>query len=338
LRVENLAGDTPITLKLAGTMKDGETGLRITPRVQGLVADLYTRDGQLVASGKSIIDMRALEAGSYLLNVHTADRSAVEENLKFAIAVDAPIQGWTHPVPDRDRIMGGDGDDKIVGESGTDRVLGEAMEVHDFGPGESLEAPEQDERSNIPPSGAPVDAWIAIEDANLRVAIAEQLGYAVTRAYNGSFIIHVPDGNPRTDLAVSNGAAYSQRILASSLAEMQMLDASSRNITRLGGLEYALNLQTLNLANNAIADLTSDGALFQLQPGTITSGDAVGFPVGMGQLQNLALDFNPLTNLDPLGNFGALERLSFDGLNTQALLTQVPDLRWVTPTGDRGLK
>src|SRR6185295_15362887 len=165
LRVENLAGDTPITLKLAGTMKDGETGLRITPRVQGLVADLYTRDGQLVASGKSIIDMRALEAGSYLLNVHTADRSAVEENLKFAIAVDAPIQGWTHPVPDRDRIMGGDGDDKIVGESGTDRVLGEAMEVHDFGPGESLEAPEQDERSNIPPSGAPVDAWIAIEDA-----------------------------------------------------------------------------------------------------------------------------------------------------------------------------
>ena len=38
----------------------------------------------------------------------------------------------------------------------------------------------------------------------------------------------------------------------------------------------------------------------------------------MGQLENLALDFTNVTNLDTARPFTALNRLSFDGVNTQA--------------------
>ena len=105
-------------------------------------------------------------------------------------------------------------------QRGRDRFTGEPMEVRDFDLGESLAPPVDEERSHIPPSGPPVDALIAIEDPALRVALAESLDYAVTKSYlstpgNPVYVIHVPDGSPITQLPLSDGETWSQRILAS---------------------------------------------------------------------------------------------------------------------------
>ena len=77
----------------------GRTPLCLVLRMEGdevAGADLYTEDGQLVAFGKSIIDMRTLEAGGYLLRVYSAD-GAVTEDTDFEIAVKAPllIEYWS---------------------------------------------------------------------------------------------------------------------------------------------------------------------------------------------------------------------------------------------------
>src|SRR2546425_13221657 len=58
----------------------------------------------------------------------------------------------------------------------------------------------------------------------------------------------------------------------------------------------------------------------------MSSGDAVGFPVGTPQLANLVLDLNPMTDLTPLVDLPALRRLSCDGAQTGRALTQVPTL------------
>ena len=70
----------------------------------GVVADLLTEDGQLVARGKAAIDLRDVEAGTYLLRVHNLAGNA-EADLPFAVSIDPPIQGATHQDSDRDRIL-----------------------------------------------------------------------------------------------------------------------------------------------------------------------------------------------------------------------------------------
>ena len=224
------------------------------------------------------------------------------------------------------------------GDSGRDDFIGEPLELRDFDApaGERLTPALASERSNIPPEGPPVDAGIAIADPRLRVAIAEALGYAVTQSYiPGEYLIHVPEGSARTDLPLTNAANFRERILASDLGELTVLDASGLGISDLTGLKYAINLTTLNLADNAIGD----GNLDQLIPATQSSGDTRGFQTGMRRLENLLLDFNPLTDLDPLAFLGDLERLSIDGLTTKDLLAQVPKLFWMEVGGvERGLQ
>ncbi|HNE14670.1 MAG TPA: hypothetical protein PLL39_01515, partial [Rhodocyclaceae bacterium] len=337
VRVENIAGDEDLDILLAGLGKSGKTGLEVVPRERGLVADLYTEEGQLVASGKSIIDMRNLEAGGFYLRVYNPD-GPVAEDLDFEIAIDAPSQGYSHPESDRDRIHGGEGEDILVGndsidrlwgESGRDRFVAENFEVRDLDFGEKIEPVAESERSDILPRQT--DALIGINDEKLRIALARALGYAVTERYdstegNRKYVIHVPHGSERTDISLPNASepAWSQRIWASSMAELSELDASNLGITNLTGLKYAINLITLNLAGNDLADsyqYVSDeigwtwvSPLQELKPGTSDSGDTVGFPYGTLELRNLAIDFNPgLFELAPLQQLLNLERLSFDG-------------------------
>jgi len=127
-----------------------------------------------------------------------------------------------HPIPDRDRLHGGEGDDLLVGDMGLDRAWGEsgrddaileAVEWHDqdVAAGEKRTLPPGSERSTIPPEGPPVDAAIAIVDRGLRVAFAEAMGAPVTRSYLNTPLIHVDDGFPRTDKPLSQGDNYRER-------------------------------------------------------------------------------------------------------------------------------
>ncbi|HXW10325.1 MAG TPA: hypothetical protein VD737_06900, partial [Steroidobacteraceae bacterium] len=346
VRVENVSGDRDVMLSLAGPAREGLTGLQVNPSTPGLVADLLAGDGTVIESGKAVIDLRAIESGRYFLRVY--DPSGVANgDIPFKIEAIAPIQGYTHPVPDRDTIHGEDGDDLIVGSQGLDRLwgdsgrddfIGELVELKDFDrpAGEKQEPSLAEERSTIPPEGPPVDAFIAIEDPGLRVAIAEALGLPITESYiDGQYVIHVPDRSLRTDLRLDESGVWSQRIRASDLAQIVNLDASGLGISNLSGLQFAINVQTLDLASNSIGNFQ----LERLAPGTQSSGDARGFPRGMVDLENLLLDMNPLTDLGPLDPLLSLERLSIDGAQGETFMNQVPELFWpVIGGGTRGLE
>src|SRR6185295_14972780 len=105
-----------------------------------LLADLISADGSAVALGKSTIDLRTIESGTYYLRVYNPTGESLT-NLPFTLEVAAPEQGYVHPIPDRDLIRGGEGDDLLVGNMGLDRIWGESgrddfiaesVEIHDL--------------------------------------------------------------------------------------------------------------------------------------------------------------------------------------------------------------
>ena len=331
VRVENASSTQDLPILLAGLGLPGRTGLEIIPRVRGLVADLYTEDGSLVAREKSIIDMRNFEADGYYLRVYSPV-GVLPEDLDFSITIDAPSQGYSHPAPDRDRVHGDEGEDLVIGNNSIDRLYGnsgrdgfiaEAFEVRDREANERITAVDDAERSDILLRGT--DALVGITDERLRLIVARALGYPITARYDNSlffptFVIHVPDGSLRTDISLTTygDIAWTQRFWASSMAELPELDASNQGINDLNGLEYAINLVTLNLAGNQLYDSPYDltTPLDPLIPGTSDSGDTVGFPFGMPELRNLAIDFNSsLGDLSALEELARLERLSFDHAN-----------------------
>jgi len=286
IRLDEVVGADDASFDLAGSTLD------VTTRAGGVLADLYTQEGGRLDAGKSLIDLRTLEAGTYFLRVY--DPEAGGDGQAFAVSVKAPLQGDVHPQTDRDTIRGGDGDDLLVGNAGVDRLFGdsgddayraEATEIRDLDDGESVQPPAAAEIQNQKPR--PVDVLVNIADPYLRAAIGEALGKPVTTGYDGQPVMKAP-------------------IFASELAELTRLDLGSRGILDLSGLEYAINLRTLNLTGNSVTDISA------LRPGRVLSGEAAGNLVGMPQLEALALDATTVEDLLPLETLANLRLLSMD--------------------------
>jgi ELWxxDGT repeat protein/VCBS repeat-containing protein len=287
IRLDDLTGASDATFDL------GKSRLEVTTRAAGVLADLYDQDGARLDAAKSIIDLRAMEAGTYFLRVYDPLPDGAETGEDFVIAVKAPLQGDVHPQTDRDTIRGGDGDDLLVGNFGVDRLFGESgadayraesMEIRDLD-GESFKLPALAEVQNQ--KARPVDVRVDMPDPALRAAIGEALGKPVTIGFDGRPVMKAP-------------------IFASDLAELTRLDLGSRGIADLTGLEYAINLRALNLTGNPVADVS------ELRPGRVMSGEAVGNLIGFPRLEALALDATAVADLLPLDSLPNLRSLSMD--------------------------
>jgi hypothetical protein len=100
-----------------------ENRLVLNPVTEGVLVDLFEASGRLIKRDASAIDMRSIEAGRYLLRAHTVGSSVQTATFTFV----APIEGETHEiylVNDRDKVVGGDGNDSLIGNSDVDRLIG----------------------------------------------------------------------------------------------------------------------------------------------------------------------------------------------------------------------
>ncbi len=154
----------------------------IQNRTGGVVADLISASGEIVARNQSVFDLRSINAGRYYLRVYGAAGN-------YAIEVKAPPAGQTAgttSLPDRDRIDGGDGDDfshgnfdhdRVLGGSGSDTIVSEPNEIRDLNFDDiwsNAKATEQ-----ISQKASPVVNPV-IANVPLAKAIALQLGMPVT--------------------------------------------------------------------------------------------------------------------------------------------------------------
>jgi len=304
------AASSQLSLQVAQTAPAGApaTGLQVsTSQQNGVLADLYNAQGALLASGKSIIDMRTFPAGTFYLRVYSPFvPQGSTASLAFNLAINPPAQGQTHPIPDNDVLNGGEGNDIIIGNGGLDQISGgegnnvlvaEPTEVTDFNAAnDTLVSPLPTQlvvKTNLP---ATLDQPVTFDQPKLEQAVARALGIPVTTYWDGS--IH--PATPITD---------------GEMAELTHLDLSNLGLTDLTGLQYATNLSFLNLNNNtaAIADLDNlnpaiaGGSVFV--PGT----DNFKQPYGLTQLQFLTLDFDYyFTSFADLSTLTQLKALSID--------------------------
>ena len=114
---------------------------------------------------------------------------------------------------------------------------------------------------------------------------------------------------------------------------LTFLDATSRDIQSLKGMESLSNLQTLILDSNAISDLSPLAGLTELEVLFLSFNSIFDLSplAGLTQLTLLVLDFNPISDLSPLTGLTQLEALTLAGsrsdLSPLAGLTELELLR-----------
>ena len=96
---------------------------------------------------------------------------------------------------------------------------------------------------------------------------------------------------------------------------LTFLDATSRDIQSLKGMESLSNLQTLILDSNAISDLSPLAGLTELEVLFLSFNSIFDLSplAGLTQLTLLVLDFNPISDLSPLTGLTQLEALTLAG-------------------------
>ena len=289
VREHVVRGDTRLTVRLVVnsaqsqfTLQDGEgfaTGLHST--TDGALVDLYSAAGVLLDRDKSVIDWRHYTAGTYFVRVHTVLGASSTKPVDYTLEINAPVRGSAHANYDRDILRGGDGEDVLIGgpeldrvfsNSGSDVFVAEFVEERDFSVsvGDSLVGVQGSEESSIQPR--PRDFVVPFKDTSLVTAVAKQLGI------------------PASSTDQQARPATARSILASDLSELVKLDLDSLGISDLSGLQYASNLETLNLSDNQLVDLQSLG---------LTELDLNGNMQSLSALKHLVLDGNGQPILTP---------------------------------------
>jgi len=126
--------------------------------------------------------------------------------------------------------------------------------------------------------------------------------------------VTIPDLGLEAAIRDALGIASPTPITDSDLATLTVLDADSRGITDLTGLEYCVNLVRLDLEHNSISDLGLLSGLTSLEWLflDLNSISDVGPLAGLINLERLGIDINNISNVGPLSGLVKLEILTLN--------------------------
>ena len=123
--------------------------------------------------------------------------------------------------------------------------------------------------------------------------------------------VHIPDANLRTAIAETLGKASSAAITAEDMTTLMYLNAEEMDIQSLEGLQFATNLEELNLRGNPLSDLSALS--------------------GLTTLKEIRFSGESLSNLSPLAGLGNLEGVGFwkTAISDLSPLAGLAKLRWL---------
>ena len=315
------------------------TGLNVT-RSPGVVGTLLDSEGRLIAADFTAYDLRNRPAGTYYLKVSNPLSATQPVTIPFSIPIDPPALGASHPISDDDVLRGGDGDDLLVGGLGRDLLLGGSG--RDVFVGEAFEAADrQAENSSLGTNNEPLRDPFGEHLSSDRIdnrLILDPVAIINTTANQSLQGLHQLEVNS-IELArkiaeavgvevvpFAGGYKFSRDLRASELAGIVRLDAAASGITALGGLEWLIGLETLDLSGNDLAQ----GSLVRLVPQN--NGQ-----LGAAKLRHLNLDDNRIGGLANLSGLSALHVLSVAdqrvGLSNLAPLANLASLVYVDLSG-----
>ena len=126
--------------------------------------------------------------------------------------------------------------------------------------------------------------------------------------------VHIPDPNLRAAIAEELGKSPNAPITVEDMESLTALGANNRNIKDLTGIQFATNLNRLELAGNQISDLSPVSGLINLQTLRLDDNAVsdLGPIAGLTQLKRIDIDDNAVSDLGPLAGLISLQGLRFE--------------------------
>ncbi|MYH84112.1 hypothetical protein F4141_25795 [Candidatus Poribacteria bacterium] len=124
--------------------------------------------------------------------------------------------------------------------------------------------------------------------------------------------VRIPDENLRAAIAETLGKAPGDVITTEDMETLTRLDEENMGISKLTGLEFAINLHSINLSGNEISDISPLTGLINLRDLVLVDNlisDISGLK-GLINLTHLNLWDNPVSDLSPLIELTGLSNLS----------------------------
>ena len=175
--------------------------------------------------------------------------------------------------------------------------------------------------------------------------------------------VYIPDTNLRAAITETLGKAPNAPITDEDMKKMTTLFADGKGIQDLTGLEYATNLERIELRRNAISDLTPlagliklnniklrDNVISDVSPlANLLSVDWMGLeenvitdlsPLrGLVKLNGIGISGNPLSDVSSLASLTSLERIDAWNMHIPdfSALAQLPKLRWIEMGNDTSI-
>ena len=134
-------------------------------------------------------------------------------------------------------------------------------------------------------------------------------------------LVHIPDTNLRTAIAEALGKSPNAPITVEEMEGLRNLDARSRDIHDLTGLQLATNLSEAHLQNNQISDLSPIMGLIGLRELRFNENPLSDLSSlkGLKNLTRLWFNRTQVSDLSPLAGLINLEFLEFWGTNISDL-------------------
>ena len=168
----------------------------------------------------------------------------------------------------------------------------------------------------IPGAGLAYDTSYTV---TIGTGARDQTGNALAAPYIWSFTtrdntVTFPDSSLEAVIRAATGISEPEPIRTTDLEGLTELDGSSQGIVDLTGLEYCINLQTLNLDDNSITDISPLWQMTGLQELSLKQNDIdnIAALYGLSNLWALYLDQNDIVDLQPLTLMTGLYLLSID--------------------------
>ena len=144
-------------------------------------------------------------------------------------------------------------------------------------------------------------------------------------------VVDVPDPNLRTAIETALRLAPGDPITSAKMTTLNRLEARNANIGNLTGLDFAINLTDLNLANNMVSDISPLADLTNLTDLNLANNmvSDISPVAGLTNLTNLNLASNMVSDISPVAGLTTLTALAFDG-NTLSDISPVAGLTSLT--------
>ena len=129
--------------------------------------------------------------------------------------------------------------------------------------------------------------------------------------------VHIPDLNLRAAIAEALGKSPNAPITVEDMEGLGELRAENRDIHDLAGLQFATNLNRLELADNQVSDLSPIAGLIELRELNFSSNPVSDLtPLkGLINLTSLGMYYIPVSDLSPLEGLINLKGLYFNAKN-----------------------